>query len=186
MGLTLPCAPRPSPAGSAAMRLAFRRWLRLAPNGRPALSEDIRTRKPRTKEGPALPGPRNLMRDCGENIPPQPLAPPYLEATALLGGDDLGLSEHRLVGLHGVLGEVRVELADLRSVSDEAFVGGLEVLGLDLDGLVEGLGGDELLGDGRSLLESLLGVVGRLGGDGLDALLRSSRSSSWRRRRSLC
>src|ERR1700688_2799051 len=63
----------------------------------------------------------------------------------------------RLIGL---LGEVGIELADLGRLGDEAFVSGLEVVALHFDGLVEGLGAEQLLNRGRALLERLLGVIG--------------------------
>ncbi len=89
--------------------------------------------------------------------------------TSLRGGG-LRLGDQSLVRLHSLLGEVRVELAHLRGIGNEGLVGGLHVVRLDLDGLVERLGGSQLLGGGGTLLESLLRVVGKLGGDRLDAL----------------
>ena len=59
----------------------------------------------------------------------------------------------RLVSL---LGEVGIQLAEPARLRNEALVGGLGVVGLDLDRLVERLRPDEFLGRGGSLLEHLL------------------------------
>ena len=78
-----------------------------------------------------------------------------------------GVSLERLVGL---LGEIGIELADLGRLGDEALVGGLRVVGLDLDRLVERLGAEQLLHDLGAVLEGLLRVVGDLGRDRLGGL----------------
>ena len=95
---------------------------------------------------------------------------PLKTETGLLGRSSLAdVGFERLVGL---LGEIGIKLAELGRLGDEAFIGGLGVVGLDLDRLVERLGADELLDDGCIRFESLLRIIGRLSRDRLDVLRR--------------
>src|SRR5215207_4674979 len=86
----------------------------------------------------------------------------------LLRGLAVGDGDETLVRLEGLLREARIELAELGRLRDEALVGRLDEVGLDL--LVERLGADELLERGGRLLEGLLGVSGGLDRDRLGAL----------------
>src|SRR5687768_13683648 len=73
-----------------------------------------------------------------------------------------GLGDDALERLVGVLGDRGIELAELGDLGDIALEGGLDVVRLDLDRLVERLDAGELLDRGRAGLERLLGVVGGL------------------------
>src|SRR5215204_4927670 len=88
----------------------------------------------------------------------------------LLRGLAVGDGDETLVRLEGLLREARIELAELGRLRDEALVGRLDEVGLDLDRLVERLGADELLDRRGRLLERLLGVIGGLDRDRLGAL----------------
>src|SRR4051812_9953642 len=79
----------------------------------------------------------------------------------------LGVSLERLVGL---LGEIGIELADLGRLGDEALIGGLGVVDLDLEGLVERLNAHHLLQRLGAFLERLLRIVGELRRDRLRGL----------------
>src|SRR5665213_2597435 len=72
--------------------------------------------------------------------------------------------------LHGVLRQGADELSDLRRVSDETVERLLGEIGLHFDGLVERLDADELLERGGAGFELLLGEIGDLAGDRLEAL----------------
>src|SRR5205823_108834 len=73
----------------------------------------------------------------------------------------------RLVGFLGKVGIERTELAGARH---EALVAALDEVGLHFNRLLEALGAQELLGGRRGRFERVLGVVGNLGGDGLEGL----------------
>src|SRR6478609_1137026 len=96
--------------------------------------------------------------------------PPFggRQASRLHGRDSL--RDDALEPLVGVLGQSGVELAHLGELGDGALERGLDVVGLDLERLVEGLHAGELLERGGASLEGLLGVVGCLDGDRLHAL----------------
>src|SRR5215203_3064783 len=55
-----------------------------------------------------------------------------------------GLRHVSLERLVSLFGEIGIKLADLGRLRDEAFVGRLGVVGLDLDGLVDRLGAEKL------------------------------------------
>src|SRR5262249_20101662 len=82
-------------------------------------------------------------------------------------GDFPELALERLVGLPG---EVGIKLAELGRLRHEALIGALGVVGLHLDRLFERLRANEFLGRGGALLEHLLGVIGDLDRDRLQAL----------------
>src|SRR5215218_3145671 len=88
----------------------------------------------------------------------------------LLRGLAVGDGDETLVRLEGLLREARIELAELGRLRDEALVGRLDEVGLDLDRLVERLRADELLERGSRLLEGLLGVICGLDRDRLGSL----------------
>src|SRR4249919_3928236 len=72
------------------------------------------------------------------------------------------LCEQRLERLVGFLGEIGIELTDLRSLGHKPLIGGLGVLGLNLDRLVERLHAEKLLERGAAVLERLLRIVRNL------------------------
>jgi hypothetical protein len=82
----------------------------------------------------------------------------------LLGHDSLD----RLIG---ILGQADIHFTELGHLGDVGVVGLLGVLGLDLDRLLDRLGADQLLESTGRILERLLGLVGDLCGDGLEALV---------------
>ena len=82
----------------------------------------------------------------------------------------LGAGEDAFERLVGFLGEIGVQLTELGRFGDEAFVCRLGVLGLHFDRLVQRLDAEQLLEGGRTVLESLLRVVGELDRDRLAAL----------------
>src|SRR5689334_8747648 len=70
--------------------------------------------------------------------------------------------ERLLDRLVGFLGELGIHAADLRHLMHVAVVGALGEARLDLDGLLDRLGGGKLLEGGGAFLEGLLRVVGDL------------------------
>src|SRR6266508_2518224 len=82
----------------------------------------------------------------------------------------VGAAEIALEGLVGLLREIGIELADTGRARDEALIGGLGVVALDLDRLLERLDAEQLLHRGAALFEGLLRIVGDLDGDRLHAL----------------
>src|SRR5262249_35447467 len=90
----------------------------------------------------------------------------------LLRGRSLGhVALERLVGL---LREVRVEFTELGRLRDKALIGGLDVVALHFEGLVERLCTDELLSRCGAVFKDLLGVLGHLDGDRLKTLRPSA------------
>ena len=79
------------------------------------------------------------------------------------------LGDEGLERLVGVLGEVLVELADLGGLGDEGLVGGLGVVGLHFDRLVERADAGKLLEERTALFERLLGIIRVSGRDRLQA-----------------
>src|SRR5258707_11531766 len=78
--------------------------------------------------------------------------------------------EKTLIRLVRVLRHVGEDAADLGHLADIALVGRADILGLDLDGLVEAAGAEQLLESGAARLERMLGVVGRFRSESLKAL----------------
>src|SRR5665213_99567 len=78
-----------------------------------------------------------------------------------------GLHRESLERLVGLLGEIGIELAHLGRLGDEALIGRLRVVGLDLDCLVERFGAQQLFHNLGAVLERLLGIVHHLSGDRL-------------------
>src|SRR5258708_28871856 len=108
---------------------------------RPASGRHARNRSKggavgKNKKGPGRPaGPS--FRGCRRATP------------AALAGVLLSvLGEEALVGLVGTLCHVGDDGADLGDLTDIAFIGRADILGLDLDGLVETAGGKQLLEGG--------------------------------------
>src|SRR6516165_8335934 len=94
--------------------------------------------------------------------------------------DRLNLGNRNFQRLEGVLGKSGIEFANLGRLSDEARIRSLGIFRLDLNGAVQGLGGQELLEESRTVFERLLRVLGRLRSNGLE-VLRKSRSRRGRR-----
>lgn len=97
--------------------------------------------------------------------------------TRLLGRS---LGVNGLDRLESLLGELRIELADLGRFRDKGLIGGLGELGLNLDGGLDILGAEQLFDDGRVGGDRLLRIVARFGGDFLQTL----REGGGRRRHS--
>src|ERR1700730_10902931 len=112
----------------------------------------------KNKKGPGRPaGPS--VRGC-RGATPQALAGVLLSV----------LGEEALIGLVGALCHVGDDRADLGDLTDIALIGRADILGLDLDGLVESAGGKQLLESGGARREGLLGIVRGFRGESLQAL----------------
>src|SRR6476660_6576099 len=81
------------------------------------------------------------------------------------------LAESGLDRLVGIASKTRIHLTELGDLGDVGVVRLLRILGLNLDGLLYRLCADELLESARAVLERLLGIIGDLGGNGLEALV---------------
>src|SRR5262245_17295196 len=83
------------------------------------------------------------------------------EATPGAAGVLLSVSgEEALVWLIGILRHVGHDRADFADLADITFIGRANILGLDLDGLVEAARTEQFLEGGRARLKRLLGIVG--------------------------
>ena len=118
-----------------------------------------------------------ILRGWPRKLPPR-LAAPLL---GLHGGVSRG------DGLHGVRGDLCVELGDLARLRNEALVRLLGEVGLNLDRGLEAASAEKLLERGRAGLERLLRIVGRFrrrGPAGPSSTARkpkqSPRAASWR------
>jgi hypothetical protein len=85
------------------------------------------------------------------------------------GNDGLCSRAKEAEGRETVLGQLGVEFTRLGRMRDKALVGALEIVALELDGLVQRLDAGQLLERRRILVKGLLGVVGGLDNDRLGA-----------------
>ena len=90
------------------------------------------------------------------------------------------LGEGSLDGLIGILGKADIHFAELGHFGDIGVIGLLGILRLDLDGLLDRLRADQLLESAGRILERLLGIVGDLGGDGLETLVHLTKRTDGR------
>jgi hypothetical protein len=130
-----------------------------------------------TKKGPANAGPfegfkTGAVARFAESAANSCLNSPYPACFALLR-DSLGFGDSEFNRLERVLGERRVEFADLGALRDESFIGRLGIFALRLEGGVDGLRADDLFESCGGGFEGLLRIIAGLGGDRLQALRQS-------------